>query len=137
MRSQSKGMAGDGYSKCPEASPLVATIVISTLLPSVVALPAATADAAGYLPNCGNSCYGGSIAPRYEDSGCTGNREIIRARSSRWGRRAATGDSSTAVNERPRLCSGERFKFIRPERAPTASAAARHAAARGGASVPD
>jgi hypothetical protein len=99
MRRQSKGMPRDDYPKCLAASWLVKTIAISALLPWVVALPAATADAATYLPNCGNSYYGGRVAPRYWDSGCTGNREIIRARWSRWGRRAATAESSTAVND--------------------------------------
>jgi hypothetical protein len=64
----------------------------------------ATATAV-FLPNCGNSHYGGRVAPRNWDAGCTGDRELLRTTWSRWGRRVAIGKGQTAVNDCDPSCA--------------------------------
>ena len=49
------------------------------------------------LPSCGNTSYGGRVAPRTWDAGCTGSNELVRARWRHWGRRVATARGQTVV----------------------------------------
>jgi hypothetical protein len=48
-----------------------------------------------FVPNCGNTHYGGRVAPVTWDAGCTGTPELLRTRWFSWGRRAAIGYPSS------------------------------------------
>ena len=58
-----------------------------------------------FLPNCGNTYYGGRVAPVTWDAGCTGTPELLRTSWFSWGRRAAIGKGRTTYNDCEPSCA--------------------------------
>jgi hypothetical protein len=68
---------------------------------------AAPADAAPrvFLPNCGNSAYGGRVEPGRWDAGCTGTWDLIHASWRGWGRDVAIARGFTTLPDCNPDCS--------------------------------
>jgi hypothetical protein len=110
-------MSADGGDRLREG--LVGRAVVRTHWRCAVAVAitciaaAAPADAASrvFLPNCGNSAYGGRVEPSSWDAGCTGQRELIHATWTGWGRDVAVGRGFTPSACDPDCASGTLYKF--------------------------
>ena len=74
-------------------------LAASALFATGALLGSATATAEGsatvLIPACGNSSYGGVVAPRTWDYGCTEQTDLLRARWRDWGRSVSTAQGLT------------------------------------------
>ena len=71
---------------------LLAAMAAALALAGVGFEATASAEAANVrLPNCGNSWYGGRVAPSNWDRGCTGFTDLTRGHWSQWGKAVAYG----------------------------------------------
>jgi hypothetical protein len=85
--------------------------LVAALAVLFVSAPA-SAHAAVFLPNCGNSAYGGRVEPPRWDAGCTGQWELVRARWSGWGRVVAIGRGFTQASDcDPDCASGTQYEY--------------------------
>lgn len=83
---------------------------------AIIWTAASTAPAASsarvFVPNCGNSAYGGRVEPSRWDAGCTGQRELIHATWTRWGRDVAIAHGFTPWFDCDPDCpSGRLYEF--------------------------